>query len=821
MPTRWSQRLLSLVAPVIALLGVGLSLLLWQTLHRAQDRNLQDILDTRLRVYSKVLASRTLSIEQSLQRMGNWWTVLQRTPRIAWGSDAKAILADQPMLEEIQWVDSGLVRRWSVTATAEDWNVNQPLVEEQLVAQGIRRDSPSSNAIIANVETAQNGNTYADIYVPLWVNDTFDGLVLAKLNLSQLFLWVYDEAELISAVDVRHDGAVIFSRQKSDRARVDDFTSSSQMQLHNLPIEIALQPTEVFLATSKSIWPDVVFGGALLFTAVVALWARQWVRTTLGERDLARTRTALRSTEAIARGHRANLETTYEAVPFGVCFLDLDLRYVTINKRLAEFNGVAVEDHIGKTMRQIRPKIAEKMEPVLDYVLKHGTPVENFEIQAAHHQHRDTQRNWLCSFLPARSDTGEMIGIAISILDITSLKEAESEKHTLTEQLHQTQKTEALGRLTGGIAHDFNNMLGVILGTLEFVSDRTTDDTVKPLIERIRQAAERAGELTQRLLAFARQQPLNPRTVDVGALISDLAKLLTRSIDATIDIRCVLPPDLWKAEVDPSQLESAVLNLAINARDAMPSGGKLTIEAWNTTLDHEYADAHDEVEAGDYVVVCVSDTGTGMSAATIAKVFEPFFTTKEVGKGSGLGLSMVHGFIKQSKGHIQIYSELGLGTVVKLYVPRAHVDGSPQLQQHAEEVQHGTEVVLVVEDEEMMRETAVLLLESLGYKTIVAHNGVEAVPIIESDQHIDVLFTDIVMPGGVDGISLGETARQLRPAMPVIYASGYTDNAITHQGRLPANTHFLQKPYRRVELAKKFREVIDAQNTTATARSSS
>jgi PAS domain S-box-containing protein len=805
LPSRRSLRLLALF---VAALGIAASLLTWQALNRIQDNNLQSILDARLRAYCNLASAHVDSLEASLSRMGNWWTSLQRTPRLAWASDARAVLSDHPAVEELHWIDVDLVQRWSISKSSENWLGNQPIDEHRIAAE-IARAERTRRPVLANLGLDANGLFYAEMIVPLHVNENFDGLLLAKINLTALLRDVYDDAELISAVEVQHNDERVFSHHISPTVDRTTIAAEYPLILQTQALNATLKPTEAFMSGNKSNWPDMVLLGLLLFTALVTVLVHQWGRISLAHSDLRQAQKALRITEDRVREQRAHLETTYNAAPFGICFFDLNLRYLSINQRLADFNGKSIEEHLGRTPREVRETTADQLEPILGYVIRTGQPVENVELQAASHADPDLTRCWLCSYHPAKDDNGQIMGVVVSILDITSLKEAESEKENLADQLHQSQKTEALGRLTGGIAHDFNNMLGVILGTLEFVADKITDEKIKPLIDRIRQAAERAGDLTQRLLAFARQQPLSPKTVDVGALITNLEKLLIRTLGEAIDIRCVTSPMLWKAEVDPSQLESAVLNLAINARDAMPSGGKLTIEAANASLDEGYVAENFDVSPGDYVVVSVTDTGTGMSPEVIRKAFEPFFTTKEVGKGSGLGLSMVQGFIKQSRGHVKIYSELGQGTVIKLYIPRSTAEHEADEGPANVPLEGGSEVVFVVEDDELMRDTAVLLLESLGYSVIVANSGVEALPIIESSQPIDILFTDIVMPGGIDGATLADRARVLRPGLKVVFSSGYTDNAITHQGRLPQGTHLVQKPYRRRELASKIRAVLD------------
>ena len=405
-----------------------------------------------------------------------------------------------------------------------------------------------------------------------------------------------------------------------------------------------------------------------------------------------------------------------------------------------------------------------------------------------------------------RDDTGRAIRVFGSIQDVTTRRE-------LDAQLRQSQKLEAVGQLTGGVAHDFNNLLTVIIGNAEALVGRLSDDKqLRVLAQMIETAADRGAELTKRLLAFARRQPLEPRAVQVDKLIAGLDGLLRRTLSEDIEIEIVGRAGLWQAVIDPGQLESAILNLAINARDAMPGGGRLTIETANTALDTAYARAHDEVTPGQYVLMSISDTGHGMDASTIARAFEPFYTTKEVGKGSGLGLSMVYGFIKQSSGHINIYSEPGHGTTVKLYLPRAP-DGAHAEIEEAETSAppDGNERILVVEDDDLVREFVSELLGSLGYRTIGARGGADALQILKSEPDIDLLFTDVVMPGGMNGRQLADKSREIRPDLRVLFTSGYTENAIVHHGRLDRGVLLLSKPYRRRDLALKVRQALDEQ----------
>lgn len=386
-----------------------------------------------------------------------------------------------------------------------------------------------------------------------------------------------------------------------------------------------------------------------------------------------------------------------------------------------------------------------------------------------------------------------------------------TERLLLEDRLRHAQKLEAVGQMTGGIAHDFNNLLTIILGNSEALEDALADDaTLRAQIALITVAADRGAELTRRLLAFSRRQPLEARSIDIDVLLSDMAPLLRRTLGEDVRVDIVPTPGLWPTEVDAGQLEAAILNLALNARDAMDAGGSLTIETANAPLDSDYAATEVELEAGNYVVVVVTDTGHGMTHDTIARAFEPFFTTKEAGKGSGLGLSMVFGFVKQSGGHVRIYSEPGEGTAVKLYFPRAALPATEtRPKPAARHAVGGTETILVVEDEALVRDHVVAQLRALGYRVLAAKDGPDALALLAEGGAVDLLFTDVVMPGGMGGRALAERASLLRPGLKVLFTSGYTENSIMHQGRLPPGVDLLNKPYRRDALAAKLRKVLD------------
>jgi signal transduction histidine kinase/FixJ family two-component response regulator len=448
-----------------------------------------------------------------------------------------------------------------------------------------------------------------------------------------------------------------------------------------------------------------------------------------------------------------------------------------------------------------------------DHLSTHGEPVLESEEQIMHGPAPDsapivyerTHPNG--NLLEIRRTPTPDHGFVLTISDMTKRAQTEA-------VLRESQKMQAIGQLTGGIAHDFNNLLTVMLGNLELA--RLKLDPHSPLtanIERALWAAQRGGTLTSQLLAFARKQPLTPTPIDLGASLPDLVPLLRRTLGEHIDVRFVDSAGLWLAMADPAHLESAVLNLALNARDAMPGGGRLTIELTNQVLDQQYARNHAEVTPGDYVMIAVSDTGHGMTPDIVARVFEPFFTTKTEGRGTGLGLAMVFGFVKQSGGHVKIYSEPGEGTSVKIYLPRAVGSVSPIGQRTAApaDLPRGSATILVVEDEAGVREIAVAILRSLGYRVIEAPDGDEGLLMFGAHAaDIDMLLTDVVLPGKVRGRELAERITAMRPEVRVLFMSGYTENSIVHHGRLDDGVHLLGKPFKREQLARKVAEVLGA-----------
>ena len=402
-----------------------------------------------------------------------------------------------------------------------------------------------------------------------------------------------------------------------------------------------------------------------------------------------------------------------------------------------------------------------------------------------------------------------LVGLVLLAMRRTRGLYAESERRELAEQaLRQSQKMEAVGQLTGGVAHDFNNLLTIIIGNLGIAKRGVVEARAERALNNALIGAERAAQLTQRLLAFSRRQPLNPRFLDINKLIVAISDLLTRTIGENIQLETISGAGLWKVEVDASEMESTLLNLALNARDAMPEGGKLTIETSNAYLDEAYCREHEGIVPGQYVLVAVSDSGAGMSGETIDRAFEPFFTTKEAGKGTGLGLSQVYGFMKQSGGHVKIYSESGEGTTIKLYLPRREgdevvVSGDDDL--NAE--RGGGETILIVEDDDGVRQYASEILRVLNYQVIEAKDSATALRLLDADKKFDLLLTDVVLPGK-NGRELADEVERRRPGAKIIFMTGYSRNAIVHQGRLDPGIELIPKPLTERVLARKIRQLL-------------
>ena len=460
----------------------------------------------------------------------------------------------------------------------------------------------------------------------------------------------------------------------------------------------------------------------------------------------------------------------------------------------------APEDAVGESLQAAFPgHAAELVQAATAAVIEHGTPqTVDYSLEAD-----GSRRHYSASITPLRAASGVRVGGTLVVHDVTAQHRAELQRVQLEAQLRQAQKMEAIGQLTGGVAHDFNNLLTAIYGNLEMACTDELSDEVRESVEEALAAAKSAAALTHQLLAFSRRQPLRPRRIDPRKLVQGMEVLIRRTLGERYEVELILSAGQWSCEVDAAQLESALLNLAINARDAMPAGGKITIETSNARIDAEYGAEHD-VDPGQYVLVAVSDSGMGMSAEVQQRAFDPFFTTKGIGRGSGLGLSMVYGFVKQSRGHVKIYSEVGSGTTLKIYLPRSTTETAqvPPWPVLGDTMQGRGEVILVVEDETSVRRVSVRLLQRLGYRTVDFATAAEALHYLDGGDPVDVLFTDVVLSGEMNGPELAREAVARRPDLTVLYTSGYTENAIVHQGRLDPGIQLVEKPFTRESLGR-------------------
>jgi PAS domain S-box-containing protein len=502
----------------------------------------------------------------------------------------------------------------------------------------------------------------------------------------------------------------------------------------------------------------------------------------------------------------AHLRSILDTVPEAMVVIDEDGRITSFSSAAERLFGYATEEVEGENVRMLMPNPhRDAHDGYISHYLKTGERRIIGFGRVVNGQRKDG------TTFPMELAIGEAIAndrriFTGFIRDLTS-------RHKIEEELRQAQKMEAVGQLTGGIAHDFNNLLTVISGNLEMLEARLSDAGQRALLREAQEAAEDGAKLTGQLLAFGRRQPLSPKLADIGQLVSGFADLLRRAVGESVELRLVIEGGRNQTQVDGSQLQNALLNLALNARDAMPRGGLLTLEIGRVRLDVDYAQMYPEVRTGDYVVISVTDNGVGMSEEVKTRAFEPFFTTKQVGSGSGLGLSMVYGFVKQSGGHIQIYSEPGLGASVRLFLPvvgaaERQVDDTRAAADAPAPAPRGDETILVVEDDPRVRRVTVGRLLSAGYDVVEASNGPEAIEILETHPDISLLFTDIVMPGGMHGGELAEAARKLRPDLKVLFTSGYAEPSIA--GRELVNEEsWLKKPYTAIELAVRLRQLLD------------
>jgi len=562
-----------------------------------------------------------------------------------------------------------------------------------------------------------------------------------------------------------------------------------------IPVEIGLSPIQ----TTQ---------GTMVLAAIVDLSARKILEESLREKtEHLRLEIEQRNrAEAEIERSRSNSRYLFEHNPLPMYVSDeTTLNFLQVNAAALEMYGYTREEFLSMKVTDIRPP--DEVDKLKTFMAgKFSTDFHKSTNWC--HRNKSGATFQVDVFVRTMVYQGHHARLVV-IVDVTERNSAEL-------KLRQSQKMEAIGQLTGGVAHDFNNLLTIVLTNLEMIGELSRQDpTISSMVSEAIDSVSRGASLTQRLLAYSRQQPLEPHVIDIRESIHGMTNLLRRSLGETIHIHQVLPDELGKACIDPHQLENALLNLAVNARDAMPHGGKLTIEAGDITLNSTFTELNPEFTPGDYVVITISDTGTGMSREVMEHVLEPFYTTKPVGQGTGLGLSMVYGFVKQSGGHLKLYSEPGLGTTIKLYLARAGapITASAQIQitpspLHAPSPNTNGEVILVVEDDPIIRKLVTRLLPMLGYRVINAEDGPSALRAIAQAPRVHLLFTDVVLPNGMTGVALAEQARQRHPDLKVLFMSGYTRNALVNSGVHDDTVHLLTKPFSRDDLAAAIHKVL-------------
>ena len=550
-----------------------------------------------------------------------------------------------------------------------------------------------------------------------------------------------------------------------------------------------LFPFLVIITASQIVRGQLVIAAAAVLLSLGITYTR--LLLTQAEQD--------RAAEALRQSHLV-LQSIMQGVNEVIFVKDVHGRYVMINKPGAEMVGHTVEEVVGKTDFELFPvETAQAIRSTDAQVLQTGR-IQTYELQM---KFPSGPRNFLTTKSPQHGPKGEIIGMIGVSLDVT-------ERRRLEQQMLQAQKMEAIGTLSGGIAHDFNNLLTVIKGYTGLLLDSLDEPRQRSLVSSIDQAADRASSLTRQLLAYSRRQVLQPKVINLNELVLNMDKLLQRLIGEDVEMKTVAAHDLGSVKADPGQIEQVIMNLAVNARDAMPKGGSLTLETTNIDLDETYARNHPGTYPGKYVMLAVSDTGIGMDAHTRSHIFEPFFTTKSMGRGTGLGLSMVYGIVRQSGGSIEVYSEPGQGSTFKIYLPRIEAPAEPLPAKHTPATRiRGNETVLLVEDDAQVRDLAAAVLTSSGYTVLTVDSPRAAAA--KCDEHkgdIHLLLTDVIMPG-IGGREVANQVLARRPNTKVLYMSGYTTNAIIHHGVLDPGTFFLQKPFTPANLSAKVREVLD------------
>jgi PAS domain S-box-containing protein len=783
--------------PAIAVGGLGFAWFLWWALQGEEQRQLRSLAEVEARNAALTLERTIMAPVRLFIRVAE-----RHAPKLratgAWDLELSG-------LEASAWIDRDGKVLWRVPPEASD----------ELIASDLASSEPDREAVLAAKLTAKpaatqstktpSGDSVFRILVPFSENGELQGFVAGAFSGDTLHRLVLASPVARGwAFTVSEPGRELY---RSGQPADGRWFAEGQAFVLNTRRIVRAAPTRELIERLRSPLPPVVLAAASVISVLLAIAvglaqsARRRARE--AESDVA----ARKQAEALAAKSEEQYRLLFEAHPQPMWVYDQEtLAFLAVNSAALRHYGFSREEFLGMTLREIRP--ADEVK-VLD------------EFVARRRRERDRDAFHSPRVWKHRKKDGTLIDVEISgsplefqgreawLVQATDV----TEKKRLETQLLQSQKMESVGRLAGGIAHDFNNLLGVIGGYAELLErDIAPERAGHGRLLEIQKAAQRAAALTRQLLAFSRKQVLEPKVLDFNEVVANIEKMLRRLIGEDIQLITVLDERIPRVKVDPGQIEQVIVNLAVNARDAMPSGGKLIIETGSEELDQNYVRTRPDARAGPHVMLAVSDTGQGMDAQTLSQIFEPFFTTKESGKGTGLGLATVHGIVRQSGGHVMVYSEPGRGTTFKIYLPahseEAQAPGAPE--ERLEPAPHGSEAVLVVEDEVALRVIISEILEAAGYEVLEAAGPEEATAIARSHtERIALILTDVILPR-MSGRQLVDELRAAHPEARVLFMSGYTDDAIGHHGILEAGVHFLQKPFASDKLLRKLREILDA-----------
>ena len=795
---------------VVGFLTAAASVFLWQ---RLLD---QEALEIRSMTHSQALFAKNKTEAEMqarivpLERLARRWELRGEPAELEWESDAALVMSGTRGYQAIEWVDATFHVRWAAPRKGNVAELGRDLGADPRLHTALEAAEDTERVMATRpVELRQGGRGFL-VCVPINPEKKFGGFLVGVFGYQELLYSILGDVAQDYWVTVYEGEEQIYSRAGASTPEEEHWAESAPIQLAQLTWRVRVWPKRETLAHARSPLPRVVLGGGLLMAVLLAFAVHQAQTAQFRAQEVAAANVKLKheiaerkEVEDALRRSEANYRSLIEEAPYGIARATLDGRLVMANPAMVEMLGYDSAEEL-KTLSMARDVYQDPDDRArLLQLYEHE---EHFEgVEVGWKRKDGTPLTVELYGRKVRDASGQLVGLEVMAEDVT-------ERRALEEQLRKAQKLEAVGRLAGGLAHDFNNLLMVIRGHTELLLEYLAPgDPRRRYPEDILKAAERAGWLTRQLLAFGRKQVLKPKVIDLNHLVVQVAELLPPLLGPEIDLVLALAPDAGCVRADPVQVEQVLLNLVVNARDAMPDGGELTVQTSNIELEAAAARLYPEVQAGPVVKLAVSDTGRGMDAETRAHVFEPFFTTKEKDKGSGLGLASVYGTVEQSGGGIRVLSEPGQGTTFEIYLPRIAEPAEPLAQRRtlARSLQ-GTETILVVEDDDAVRKLTREFLKMRGYTVLEARSAADALRVAERHAGpIHLLLTDVVMPE-VNGRELAGQLVVTRPGIKVLYMSAYTEDAIAHFGMLAPGTVLIEKPFSPEDLAGKVREVLEA-----------